>query len=61
MAEALVKTLKRDYAHVTDLPSAEAVLAMLDAWFEDYNSKAPHKGLRWMVPRDYRNALKQAS
>ena len=61
MAEALVKTIKRDYAYVTDLPSASAVLAMLEGWFEDYNSKAPHKGLRWMAPRDYRDALKQAS
>ena len=61
MAEALLKTIKRDYAQVTDLPSAEAVLAMLDAWFEDYNSKAPHNGLRWMAPQDYRNAMKQAS
>ena len=50
MAEALVKTIKRDDAHVTDLPSAEAVLAMPDAWFEDANSKAPHKGLRWVAP-----------
>ena len=60
MVEALVKTIKRDYARVTDLSCAEAVLAMLDAWFED-NSKAPHKEFPWITPRDYRNALKQAS
>ena len=61
MAEALVKTIKRDYAYVTDLSSAPAVLAMIGRWFEDYNSKAPHKGLCWMAPRDYMNASKQAS
>ena len=60
MAEALVKTIKRDYAYVTDLPSATAVLGMLEAWFEDYNSKAPHKGLRLLTPRGYRLAQNQA-
>ena len=44
MAEALVKTIKRDYAYVTDLPSAPPVLAMIEGWFEDYNSKHPTRG-----------------
>jgi transposase InsO family protein len=33
-----VRTLKRDYVQVTPLPNAEVVLALLPAWFADYNT-----------------------
>ena len=59
MAEALVKTFKRDYVYVNELHSAQSVLALLPAWFDDYNSVHPHKGLRMMSPRQFRQ--KQAS
>ena len=54
MAEAFVKTFKRDYGYVNDLESADEVLKKLSDWFEDYNDNAPHKGLKMMSPREYR-------
>ena len=59
MAEAFVKTFKRDYAELGDRSSADAVTRKLGQWFEEYNSHAPHKALGMMSPRDYRE-LKQA-
>jgi transposase InsO family protein len=37
MAEAFVKTFKRDYVYVHDRPDAKTVMSQLDQWFEDYN------------------------
>lgn len=54
MAEAFVKTLKRDYASVNDLAEARQVIAMLEKWVEDYNEYGPHKGLGWLSPRQFR-------
>ena len=54
MAEAFVKTFKRDYAWFGDLSSARAVMAQLPKWFEDYNETAPHKGLKMLSPRQFR-------
>lgn len=53
MAEAFVKTFKRDYVLFGNLASASAVLEQLPLWFEDYNEKAPHKGLKMLSPRQY--------
>jgi transposase InsO family protein len=53
MAEALVKTLKRDYVWFGDLSSAEAVMNQLPNWMEDYNEKAPHKALKMLSPREF--------
>lgn len=53
MAEAFVKTFKRDYAYIADLRSAQRVLEQLPGWFEDYNNNAPHKGLKMLSPREY--------
>lgn len=60
MAESFIKTLKRDYATCGDLSSAQRVLEQLPLWFEDYNEKAPHKGLKMLSPREYRNQLMAA-
>ena len=38
MAEAFVKTIKRDYARVAVRPDAASVLRQLDFWFEHYNN-----------------------
>jgi hypothetical protein len=38
ISEACGRTPKCDYVQVTLLPSAEAVLALLPAWFADYNT-----------------------
>lgn len=54
MAEAFVKTFKRDWVHVADLKSAARVLEQLPGWFEDYNNNHPHKALKMKSPREYR-------
>lgn len=61
MAEAFVKTFKRDYVHLGDLSSADVVRAQLSSWFEDYNEKAPHKGLGMKAPREYRREIQLAN
>ena len=53
MAEAFVKTFKRDYVYVRDRPDAKTVMAQLDQWFEDYNEYHPHKGLKMKSPRQF--------
>lgn len=60
MAEAFVKTFKRDYVYLNDCPDATTVMMQLADWFEDYNNYHPHSGLKMMSPREYR-ALKVAS
>ena len=57
MAEAFVKTIKRDYAYVSDLSDAQTVLAQLPTWFDDYNEHAPHKGLKMNSPRQFLRKL----
>lgn len=54
MAEAFVKTFKRDYAYLGDLSSAQRVREQLPEWFLDYNENAPHKALGMRAPREYR-------
>lgn len=56
MAEAFVKTFKRDYVYLNDLPDALTVMEQLPAWFEDYNERHPHKGLKMRSPRQFRRA-----
>jgi transposase InsO family protein len=53
MAEAFVKTFKRDYVYVHDRPDAATVLSQLDSWFDDYNDSHPHKGLKMKSPREF--------
>ena len=53
MAEAFVKTLKRDYARVTILPDANIILALLPGWIEDYCEIHPHSGLKFRSPREF--------
>jgi transposase InsO family protein len=57
MAEAFIKTFKRDYVYVNELWSAAHVLAKLPVWFEDYNEFAPHQGLKMKSPREFRSAM----
>jgi putative transposase len=54
MAEAFIKTFKRDYVHVNSLNDSRTVLAQLPNWFEDYNTNHPHKALKMMSPKEYR-------
>jgi transposase InsO family protein len=55
MAESFVNTFKRDYVHVNPLRDAGSVMEKLPLWFRDYNENHPHKGLKMMSPREYRN------
>lgn len=52
MAEAFVNTFKRDSVRVQDRPDVATVLSQLPGWFEDYNERHPHKGLRMKSPSD---------
>jgi Integrase core domain len=61
MAEAFVKTFKRDYVYLHRLESAATVLAQLSAWFEDYNEVHPHRGLKMRSPREYRRLCEGVS
>lgn len=53
LAEAFVKTFKRDYVWFGNLENAKTVMSQLPHWFEDYNEKAPHKALKMRSPREY--------
>lgn len=61
MAEAFVKTFKRDYAWFGDLKDPETVMKQLPIWIEDYNEKAPHKSLKMLSPREFLRNQKLAS
>ena len=54
MAEAFVKTIKRDYVYVSDCDNAQNVQRMLKKWIFDYNNEAPHSGLGMKSPVEYR-------
>jgi transposase InsO family protein len=59
MAEAFVKSFKRDYVYVHDRPDAQTVLAQLSTWFEDYNEVHPHKALQLKSPREFIRSQQQ--
>ena len=46
MAEAFVKTFKRDFVYLCDVASADVVLRQLPSWFEEYNEITPTRALR---------------
>ena len=58
MAEAFVKTFKRDYARVNPRPDAPTVLRQLESWFDHYNTVHPHKSLGYRSPREFRAELR---
>ena len=53
MAEAFVRTIKRDYARVTALPDADTAMNSLQSWFNHYNTVHPHKALGYRSPREF--------
>ena len=53
MAEAFVKTFKRDDVRVSPIPDAAAALALVDTWMEDDNTVHPHSRLGYRSPREY--------
>ena len=61
IAEAFVKTFKRDYVRLNPRPDAAAVMAELDRWFEDYNEMHPHRALGMRSPRQFIRAHQPAA
>ena len=57
MAEAFVKTLRRDYIRITPLPEAANVLGLVAGWIDDYNTVHPHSALAMRSPREFRATL----
>ena len=53
MAEAFVRTIKRDYVRVSPIPDARTVLESLPLWIEPYNSLHPQKALGYRSPREF--------
>ena len=53
VSEAFVHPLKRDDVQVTPLLDAVTVLALIAAWFDDYNDHHPHSGLKMRSPREF--------
>jgi len=58
LAEAFVKTFKRDYIFTHSLYDAHSAIKRLPEWFEDYNEVAPHKDLRMLAPRKFIRSMK---
>jgi putative transposase len=53
MAEAFVRTLKRDYVRVSPKPDALTVMRQLPGWIAHYNHVHPHRALGYRSPREY--------
>jgi putative transposase len=53
MAEAFVRTIKRDYVRVSPCPNAETVMLQLPSWITHYNEVHPHKALGYRSPREF--------
>jgi transposase InsO family protein len=53
MAEAFVKTFKRDYVRLAVIRNAHAALSMIERWIEDYNCVHPNSRLGSRSPREY--------
>ncbi len=53
MAEAFVRTIKRDYVRISPCPDAAAVMRQLPAWIAHYNEIHPHKALGYHSPREF--------
>jgi putative transposase len=53
VAEAFVRTFKRDYVRVNPRPNARAVLDQLPKWFNHDNQVHPHSALGYRSPREF--------
>ncbi len=53
MAEAFVRTIKRDYVRVSPCPNAETVMHQLSSWNTHYTEVHPHKALGYRSPRKF--------
>jgi len=59
VAEAFVKTFKRDYVRVNPIPDAATAIAAVAGWMADYNEVHPHSRLGYRSPREYIRAQSQ--
>src|SRR5262245_14698828 len=53
MAEAFVRTIKRDHVRVSPRPDAETVMRQLPTWIAHHNEVHPHKALGYRSPREF--------
>ena len=53
MAEAFVRTIKRDYVRISRCSDAQTVMHQLPSWFTHYNEVHPHKALGYRSPREF--------
>jgi putative transposase len=53
MAEAFVRTFKRDYVRVNAIPDAQSLMSLLPAWFNHYNTVHPDNALRYRSPAEF--------
>jgi putative transposase len=53
MAEAFVRTIKRDHVRVSPCPDANTVMQQLSIWITHYNEVHPHKALGYRSPREF--------
>ena len=53
VAEAFVKTFKRDYVCINPLPNAATAIAATADWMTDYNEIHPHSRLAYRSPREW--------
>ena len=53
MAEAFVRTIKRDYVRISPRPDAQTVMRQLPAWFAHYNEVHPHRALGYRSPCEF--------
>jgi putative transposase len=53
MAEAFVRTIKRDYVRVSLCPDAKTVMLQLPSWITHYNEVHPHKALGYRSPHEF--------
>lgn len=59
MAEAFVRTFKRDHVRANPIPDAATALAAVGAWMEDYITLHPHSRLGYRSPREDLQATSQ--
>jgi putative transposase len=53
MAEAFVRTIKRDYARISCVSDAESVMPQLPIWMAHYNEVHPHRALGYRSPHEF--------
>jgi putative transposase len=53
MAEAFVRTIKRDYVRLSPVPDAPTAMRLLPSWMAHYNEVHPHKALGYRSPREF--------